>query len=701
MKRRITSILGLLRLAVELGGLTFAILALAALLADASLRGLGFSLELLFFTGAAAAARSAAIRVPRNPPTSFACSVALLALLFRGWQFAVAVVGMGMLLGEAASRHPRVSQSLRSAARAASVVGLAGLAYGAAGGVSGRGTLSIANLAPLVVAGLSVPMLAGLSASLSSLAAGDWAANAWRRAARWDAVAAATGTGLVVGWAWLLTSDVEAVPASVFALALLGATLLAHWVIRAAVRADELRLAQALASAVASAGHIHDAFGRLQELTGTLVAWDAMGLARYDAATGEIVVVEDTGGSNGMRVDAGRGLVGEAVRQQRPVVDNAPNRVDAVLPEGETPGSEIVVPLYHGGRLVGAWSVRHSDSSRLGPADAAILALVAPQLALSLSLSTALDPVMRSSHETTTRAAGIAAACTVIQDTTQRVTEYAAQAESDARRAADRAGDAARAAELLLESLAEIGRIGSDIQNVSEAASRTALQAHEVSRRTADQIGLLASAVEHAAAEMGRLRSAAHGIEEFAETVASIANQTNLLALNATIEAARTGAHGKGFAVVADEVRKLAEQSADATRGISRSAQETRRAIEASAGVLEDMGSYVGGLAASAEQWNTDLATMLTAVDASRTVGSRITRLPHGCRAALEELRGLLTEARDAASSSAGRAAAAVSAARTQLEALGSASGEGTEVARLADALARALDSLARSERPA
>src|SRR6266540_2893313 len=60
------------------------------------------------------------------------------------------------------------------------------------------------------------------------------------------------------------------------------------------------------------------------------------------------------------RFDADAGLTGEAVRLRRAIVARSLARDQVVVPGRETPGSEMLVPLYHAGQLVGLWSVRHS-----------------------------------------------------------------------------------------------------------------------------------------------------------------------------------------------------------------------------------------------------------------------------------------------------------------------------------------------------
>src|SRR5439155_6139924 len=99
-----------------------------------------------------------------------------------------------------------------------------------------------------------------------------------------------------------------------------------------------------------------------QELTRQLVPWEQMGFARYDPRTREMELVADTAAQPGaaFRFDSDAGLTGEALRLHRPVVAHGLARDQVVLPGAETPGSEMLIPLYHAAQPVGLCSARPS-----------------------------------------------------------------------------------------------------------------------------------------------------------------------------------------------------------------------------------------------------------------------------------------------------------------------------------------------------
>jgi methyl-accepting chemotaxis protein len=415
-----------------------------------------------------------------------------------------------------------------------------------------------------------------------------------------------------------------------------------------------------------------------------------MGFAQYETATNEMVIVADTAGSTELRFAAGVGLIGEAVRRGEPVVASALSHGDIVLPEGETPGSEILIPLYHAGGLAGAWSVRHTDATMYRSADAQLLNLLAPQLALSLSLSATVAPLVKSSERTARYVEQLTTTSDTIREAAHSAARNAAKAESEAKRAADGAEAAVRALERLVEGIDSTMKAGTDTEEATRSVSKTAVELHSASGNTVDQLRQLGLTIEIGVTEVGRLREAAQGVAAFSDTIASIANQTNLLALNATIEAARTGIQGRGFAVVADEVRKLAEQSADAARNMGGSAQDTRRAIDRAARVLEDLGSQLAQLGEASNDWSESLTHIVDTAEMTRRAGERIALLPDENLKIAQETNEIVEQARSAAASSASEAASLSTATQAQLQAIQELIRGGAELSHVAHQLAEA-----------
>jgi methyl-accepting chemotaxis protein len=681
---------GLIRFASELGGLGFFLVAVVGLLEDPTLRGGAFTLQTIVIGAAAAASRRFAVSLPGRGIASFATGVAVAAILLRGWQFAVFVICVGMLFGEIVMRRQRIADALSIAGHLGLATGFIGLLYGLIGGVTGAGAVEIANLVPLVFIVVVLPAFVNATFYSELALSGGVAWVDAKLTLRWEAVMALAGSGLAIAWVGILTAEAPTLPALGVAAAFMAVALLIYWVIQSGVRADELRLVQRLAGTVAAEVSIQQSFERIQQLTTRLLPWENMGFARYQAGTNEMVILADTAGSSELRFPAGTGLIGDAVRHGEPVVASALTYGDMVLPEGETPGSEILVPLYHGGGLAGAWSIRHSDPTMYRRDDAFLLNLLAPQLALSLNLSTTVAPLVQSSDRAARCVEQLAATGDTIREATQQAAKNAARAESEARKAVERAEDGVKALERLVDGIGGTRQAGTDTEQATRSVAKTAVELHEASGNTVEQLRQLGSTIEIGVTEVDHLRDAAQDVAEFSDTIASIANQTNLLALNATIEAARTGLQGKGFAVVADEVRKLAEQSADAARKMGGSAQDTRRAIDKAARVLEDLGGQLAQLTEGSNEWAAALTHILDTAEVTRRTGERMVALPQSNLEIAEETSLIMAEARAAAERSAGEAAHLVVATQAQLQALQELTRSGAELSQITSQLSEA-----------
>ena len=683
-----------LALTVALGGVGLLAAAIVTVLTDPDLQLAVFALELLLLAVAAAAVRYLATPLPGHVHVSFVCAVALTGILLGGWSVAVLATSLGLLVGELGLQRLSITVALRSTGRIAFVTGLVGLGYLAAGGMTGVGAVELQNAIPMGIAIVALPTMAHMTTLLESIVSGASNASNMRLSAKWDSVAAAIGTGLALGWVSMLTADLEVGLTSSLAAVLAAAVMLASWILRAAVKSDEWRSVHRLAAAVCEAATVEGAFDQVTKTSKDLVAWESMRLARFDADSFEFEIVADTAGQKGFRLDANQGVLALALREGRPVVNGAVIGEAFDHVDNDSLNSEIHIPLTRGGVPVGMWTVSHSNPTIYTKADAERLALVAPQLTHVLLVSQAVIPVAQAASEVAEHGGRISLGGTAIKGAVEVVAEKSTRAEADARRASERADAAIQSVQQLLDGIAGTIRAGTETLQASDHVSRAVSEAHEASRHAASHVAILDATIEVGVTEVGRLREAARGIEEFTDAIASIANQTNLVALNATIEAARTGVHGKGFAVVAEEVRKLAEQSAVAAVNMGRSAQDTNRAIERAAKVLEDLRVNLNELSDISRQWTGDLARIMSTTDAEREAGGRMADLPQNSHDIAEQIGDVLNDAREATDSSVKQLAEMTEAVTTQLDVAATLAQDGAAITSLVAQLTEATENL-------
>jgi methyl-accepting chemotaxis protein len=156
--------------------------------------------------------------------------------------------------------------------------------------------------------------------------------------------------------------------------------------------------------------------------------------------------------------------------------------------------------------------------------------------------------------------------------------------------------------------------------------------------------------------------------------------------------------HGKGFAVVADEVRKLAEQSAAAARNMSRSAQDTNRAIERAAKVLEDLRTQLTQLSEISKQWTAELAAIVSSADAAHKVGERLASLPQDSQGVAERIRTTLKIAGEAVENSVIQLAEMADSATRQLKVARTLADDGEVISDLARNMSEATGGMMKQE---
>ena len=639
----------------------------------------------------AALTRQHGIALPGNGFSSYVIGVVLFAILDRGWAFAAIVAPFAMLVGDVLLRRLPVRTALDNAAHLTAGATLVGWMYASVGGTTGADALAVDNLGPLALAVVLLPMIVNGTFYLE-LALGQ--TIAWvdaRLTLRWESIVYLVSAALALAWLAVVHASIPIGP-RIFLSASLGlASAGSLYVLRLGVRADELNLIQRLAQVIAAELTLSRSFERVQELTRQLVPWEHMGFARYDARTREMELVIDTAAGGAFRFDADSGLLGEALRLRRPVVAHGLASGQVVVPSVETPGSEVLVPLYHAGDLVGLWSVRHSDPAIYRQSDGDLLELLAPQLALMLAIDGSLRPVTGASDQTTQYVQTLTATAQEIHASSQEVAASAQRASHGAGQAATLVGNAAREAGQLKDSATQLAAAGDHTREAGAQMEKIADRVRTGTQSAVRQLTDLGTTTEESAAEVGRLRDVATQVEKFSETIGFVANQTNLLALNATIEAARAGIHGRGFAVVADEVHKLAEASGREARNVGKSVQDTRRALDRAAQLIERIRGDIGQVVQNSAAWVQDLDRIADAALETARAGKQVAEIGRHSAELATKITETLAQARSGAQTSTQETEAVAAAAAEQLKAIQDLAHGATQLSALAEQLSQAL----------
>ena len=646
-------------------------------------------LEYVLLIAAAAATRRYGLALPGKGFSSFVLGVVLFAILRHGWGWGVLVAPAGMLAGDIPLRRLPLRAAVANASHLTFGVAVVGFLYQQAGGHFGGSALAPSNVLPFLVLLVGLPIVVN-GTFYAELALSE--SLAWvdaRMTLRWESVVFLLSAALALAWIEVVSRSLSAGLVLGFGVALVGATVLAHWVAQEGVRADELRLVERLSRAIVGDVNLQRSFATIQPLTQRLVPWKDMGFARFDPAAREFVQVVDTSAQRpaGYRFSGERGLAAEAVRARRPVVSTevGEERVDGVRS-----GCEILIPLYQGEALVGAWSLRHDDRAMYRAADAEILNLVAPQLALSLAVHGVLAPLMESTELMAGYVEHVTATSEEIHASSEEVAAAAQGAEAGAANAAGRV-DRAEAAMVELRAAAHDASLaGEETHRSVQEMERAAQAVRSATAATATNLSRIGKTVEQSVAEVGRLREASEQVVRFAETIGAIASQTNMLALNATIEAARAGQHGAGFAVVADEVRRLAEESAKEAQQAGGTTAETRRVIDHAAQLLEKMRDEIQDVAEAANRWIAELEGIVRAAETAAHLSSRMVEFPRRNAERTAEMQAVLAEVKAAAASSSGEAKVVAAAAAEQLKAIEDLAQSAVELSANAERLAAA-----------